>query len=428
MALSGTDGSIESAGGPAIGWTLPIPPRSERLTLWKQALGDEELAEELARHHRHGAGRIAHLARLAQHQASLRGIEKPSGAEVLAASWTSEGSALESLAEPMRDRIGDEAIVLPPFVRAELEHLLAPLPGPRRAGRTAWALGSGALPARRAGAASSAPRARARRWPPAGSPPGSGMPLYRVDLASVTSKYIGETEKNLAQLLARAEQAEVMLLFDEADSLFGKRTDVKDANDRFANAQTNYLLQRIESFDGIALLTSNSRSRFDAAFTRRLDAIIEFPCPGPEERRALWLSHLGAGHALTPDRDQPARRRRRPRRRPHPQRRVDRGGRRPGRRAPICLRRPRRRSGRRVPQAGQAASPLARAGPAGVDRCGWATSRLRGWSGSREGLPPERPRSRPPTSKSRPLPEFLSSFNGSVPGSPCRRAPRTRRT
>ncbi|MBS0553118.1 MAG: ATP-binding protein, partial [Proteobacteria bacterium] len=125
-----------------------------------------------------------------------------------------------------------------------------------------------------------------------------GLPLYRVDLASVTSKYIGETEKNLAELFARAEHAEVVLLFDEADSLFGKRTDVKDANDRFANQQTNYLLQRIESYEGITLLTSNSRARFDSAFTRRLDAIIEFPTPGPEERRALWLAHLGGGHRL----------------------------------------------------------------------------------------------------------------------------------
>jgi SpoVK/Ycf46/Vps4 family AAA+-type ATPase len=127
-----------------------------------------------------------------------------------------------------------------------------------------------------------------------------GLPLYRIDVASVTSKYIGETEKNLSQLFARAEHAEVVLLFDEADSLFGKRTDVKESNDRFANAQTNYLLQRIESFEGIAVLTSNSRSRFDGAFTRRLDAILEFPQPTPEERRALWAGHLGERHALTP--------------------------------------------------------------------------------------------------------------------------------
>jgi SpoVK/Ycf46/Vps4 family AAA+-type ATPase len=127
-----------------------------------------------------------------------------------------------------------------------------------------------------------------------------GLPLYRVDMASVTSKYIGETEKNLAQLFARAEHGEALLLFDEADALFGKRTEVKDSNDRFANAQTNYLLQRIETFDGIAVLTSNSRSRFDSAFTRRLDAIVEFPTPSPDERRALWIAHLGPHHALTP--------------------------------------------------------------------------------------------------------------------------------
>src|SRR5690606_10867649 len=127
-----------------------------------------------------------------------------------------------------------------------------------------------------------------------------GLPLYRVDLASVTSKYIGETEKNLSQLFARAEHAEVVLMFDEADALFGKRTDVKDSNDRYANAQTNYLLQRIESFEGIAVLTGNGRARFDSAFARRLDAIIEFPLPAPEERRALWLAHVGDGHRLSP--------------------------------------------------------------------------------------------------------------------------------
>jgi SpoVK/Ycf46/Vps4 family AAA+-type ATPase len=126
-----------------------------------------------------------------------------------------------------------------------------------------------------------------------------GLPLFRVDLASVTSKYIGETEKNLAQLLARSEHAEVVLLFDEADSIFGKRTDIKDSNDRFANSQTNYLLQRVETFEGIALLTSNSQSRFDSAFTRRLDVVLEFTSPGPLERRAIWESHLGGGHSLS---------------------------------------------------------------------------------------------------------------------------------
>jgi SpoVK/Ycf46/Vps4 family AAA+-type ATPase len=125
------------------------------------------------------------------------------------------------------------------------------------------------------------------------------MALCRVDLAAVTSKYIGETEKHLARLLSLAEHEDVVLLFDEADSMFGRRTEVRDANDRFANAQTNYLLQRIESFESVAILTSNSRSRLDAAFTRRLDAIIEFAMPGPDERRDLWLAHLGGEHDVS---------------------------------------------------------------------------------------------------------------------------------
>jgi SpoVK/Ycf46/Vps4 family AAA+-type ATPase len=123
-----------------------------------------------------------------------------------------------------------------------------------------------------------------------------------VDLAALTSKWIGETEKNLSELLACAEHADVVLLFDEADSLFAARTEVGDANDRFANAQTNYLLQRMESFDGIAVLTSNGRDRFDAGFTRRLDAILAFPLPDAPTRRELWQAHLGEnGHDLAPE-------------------------------------------------------------------------------------------------------------------------------
>ena len=126
-----------------------------------------------------------------------------------------------------------------------------------------------------------------------------GLPLYRVDLAALTSKWIGETEKNLSTLLSAAEHADVVLFFDEADALFAARTEVGDANDRFANAQTNYLLQRIEFFDGIAILAANSRDRFDTAFTRRLDAILEFPMPEAPARRLLWQAHLGRGHALS---------------------------------------------------------------------------------------------------------------------------------
>lgn len=299
LAVCGAEGSIEWQGETALSWKVAVPPGEERLGLWQAALSESELAAQLASGYRHGIGRIAHLGRLAHHRRILDGRPRPSFADVAAASWTIEGSGLEGLAQPLTDVIPDEAIVMTPALRDEMQRLLL-----RCLTRDSLidGLGASALARFRPGVkalftgASGTGKTLAAGW----LATRLGLPLYRVDLAAVTSKYIGETEKNLAQLLARAEDSEIILLFDEADSLFGKRTEVKESNDRFANAQTNYLLQRIETFEGIAILTSNSRARFDPAFCRRLDMIVEFPLPGAEERRTLWLSHLGNHHRLKP--------------------------------------------------------------------------------------------------------------------------------
>ncbi|MBP1467363.1 ATP-binding protein [Candidatus Chloroploca sp. M-50] len=298
LAISGPDGSVERAGATLYTWTLPVPERRDREALWLGVTGDAELAADLARHHRHSSGRIAHLGQVAQHEAHLHERTRLTATDLRAAAWASEGGGLEGLAQPLPQPIADKALTLDATLRRELEALVQ-----RCLVRDELVSNLGV-----AATARYQPGVRALFVGPSGTgktlaagwlATRLGLPLYRVDLASVTSKYIGETEKNLAQLLARAEQSEVVLLFDEADSLFGKRTDVQQANDRFANAQTNYLLQRIESYDGITLLTSNSRTRFDPAFSRRLDMIIDFPMPEPEERRDLWLNHLGTGHTLT---------------------------------------------------------------------------------------------------------------------------------
>ncbi|MCL6302595.1 ATP-binding protein [Streptomyces kronopolitis] len=117
--------------------------------------------------------------------------------------------------------------------------------------------------------------------------------LYIVNLTTVMSKYIGETEKNLERVFSAAESLGDVLLFDEADSMFAKRGAVRDANDRFANLQSAYLLQRLESFDGLAILTTNLRSNMDGAFTRRFDEVIEFRSPGADVRARLWRTLLG---------------------------------------------------------------------------------------------------------------------------------------
>jgi SpoVK/Ycf46/Vps4 family AAA+-type ATPase len=121
-----------------------------------------------------------------------------------------------------------------------------------------------------------------------------GMELYRVDLSGVVSKYIGETEKNLREVFDGCERANVLLFFDEADALFGQRTEVKDAHDRFANIEIDYLLQRMEQFDGIAVLATNRKREIDAAFVRRFRFIIDFLPPGVAERRELWARALPA--------------------------------------------------------------------------------------------------------------------------------------
>lgn len=109
--------------------------------------------------------------------------------------------------------------------------------------------------------------------------------LYRIDLSVVVSKYIGETEKNLRKLFDAAEEGGAILFFDEADALFGKRTEVKDSHDRYANVEINYLLQRMESYKGIAILASNMKSNLDSAFLRRLRFVVSFPFPKKPGRK-----------------------------------------------------------------------------------------------------------------------------------------------
>ena len=109
----------------------------------------------------------------------------------------------------------------------------------------------------------------------------SGRDVFRVDLSQVVSKYIGETEKNLSRIFDKAELRDWILFFDEADALFGKRTDIKDAHDRFANQEISFLLQRIEDFSGLVILATNLKSNLDEAFLRRFQSVVYFNVPGP---------------------------------------------------------------------------------------------------------------------------------------------------
>jgi SpoVK/Ycf46/Vps4 family AAA+-type ATPase len=147
-------------------------------------------------------------------------------------------------------------------------------------------------------------------------PPGTGKTLtasllgkelkqevYRVDLSMVVSKYIGETEKNLAGVFDQAENQNWILFFDEADALFGKRTETQSSHDRYANQEVSYLLQRVEDYDGLVILASNFKGNLDEAFIRRFQAMIHFPVPGPEQRLRLWQKMFTENFKLSPEVD-----------------------------------------------------------------------------------------------------------------------------
>ena len=316
LVATGLDGGWLLDGETPSVWRVPLPSAAERVAAWQAACGETALAQQLGNQHRHTQARIEQLCRAGEARRAQRGDAVLSGEHIHYAARHTHNE-LGTLAESLPDDVPDTALVLPTALRDELERVLVRC---RLRDRLAEGLGV-------ASRTRYHPGVRALFVGPSGTgktlaagwlATRLGMPLYRVDLAAVTSKYIGETEKNLAELIARAEHAEVILLFDEADSLFGKRTDVKDSNDRFANQQTNYLLQRIETYDGIALSTSNSRHastpRSRAGSTRSSSSRCLDPRSGVRCGSPTWARHIAC-----PTVRSTARRQVRSRGRPHTQ-------------------------------------------------------------------------------------------------------------
>jgi SpoVK/Ycf46/Vps4 family AAA+-type ATPase len=130
-----------------------------------------------------------------------------------------------------------------------------------------------------------------------------GVDIYRIDISQTVSKYIGETEKNLDKIFHAATYSNAILFFDEADALFGKRSDVKDAHDRYSNIETAYLLQKIEEYQGVVFLASNLSRNIDSAFSRRLNFVVDFPLPDKQDRERLWRLMLASGAPVAADVD-----------------------------------------------------------------------------------------------------------------------------
>jgi hypothetical protein len=291
VVVMGRDGALEDRGVAEV--EVPVPSQSERARFWRQACGDGSLAEALAPAVLSRTV-IESLAEAAARMAAQRG-DRLGLEDVAKARRHLAADALGNLAQPVDRQVPRAALVLPPEAGRQLDDLVVRC----RRREALWHelgvtlactqnLGVRALFVGESGTGKTLAASYIATT--------LGAPLYRVDLAAVMNKYVGESEKNLGRLLDLAAAHDVVLLFDEADALFGQRTDASETGERYANMLTDFLLTRIESHPGIALLTSNSRLRIDTAFNRRLDVIVDFPLPGPSERAALWRSHLGNRH------------------------------------------------------------------------------------------------------------------------------------
>jgi AAA+ superfamily predicted ATPase len=271
---------------------VPAPSRSERRLEWERTLGEAGLAvddgfvDAISARFAFTEGDVAET--LSRARADSGWLRRPLDAELVwSAARRQTEHALDRLAALVRPAFTLDDLVLPGETHAklselvahvELQHVVLDRWGFRR--RLPRGQGVIALLA---------------------GPPGTGktmaaeaiaaalrQDLYRIDLSAVVSKYVGETEKNLAAAFDEAERASAVLFFDEADAIFGKRTEVRDAHDRYANVEVNYLLQRVETFTGLVLLATNRQAALDEAFLRRLRFVIRFEAPDRSSRRALW--------------------------------------------------------------------------------------------------------------------------------------------
>ncbi len=295
LGLEGGLGGTLAEGAVTI--QVPSPGAALREAYWRRAFSSAEIEglDEIRDRFHLGGGFIRRVAKIAMAQAALDGRRAVRPADVNQACRTLNRQLLDTLAARLEAKGTWSDLVASPATTEKLaelerrcryrEKLLARL-GP--------AFGNGCNRGVRAlltGASGTGKTLAAKILAAE-----LGMDLYRVDLAAVVNKYIGEPEKNLHQVLTRAEALDVVLLLDEGDALLGHRTEVKSANDRYANLETNYLLQRLENYQGIVLVTTNLGENIDAAFQRRMDVLVPFFPPQAEERWQILLLHLPPDH------------------------------------------------------------------------------------------------------------------------------------
>jgi hypothetical protein len=290
---------------------FPIPAYQQRHALWEHHLAIEnpEVRETsefyglpaLAGQFQLTTGQIRDAVASANDMAAQRG-EPLAREDLFGAARAHSNPRLSSLARKIVPRYGWQDIVLPSDQTSLLRELVEMVRG-RPLVLDEWGVGRKLVPSRGVTALFAGPPGTGKTMAAEVIARELGLDLYKIDLSSMVSKYIGETEKNLERIFNEAERSNAILFFDEADALFGKRSEVRDSHDRYANLEISYLLQRMEMYDGVTILATNLRANLDEAFTRRLQFAVDFPFPEEEDRQRIWLALFPADVPRTPDLD-----------------------------------------------------------------------------------------------------------------------------
>jgi hypothetical protein len=292
---------MEPGGGRAV-LRLPVPRASgtERREMWRAAVAAEPAPDE---------GELAAVAGTfdldpAAMQAAVLEWQAGTGRSLWELCRSHARPRMSGLAQRIEPTASWHDIVLPAHARALLEQIATQVRGRTRVYEE-WGFGGRGLRGLGIGALFAGPSGTGKTMAAEVLAAELELDLYRIDLSSVVSKYIGETEKNLRRVFDYAEEGSAVLLFDEADALFGKRSEVKDSHDRYANIEVSYLLQRMEAYRGLAILTTNLRGAIDTAFLRRVRFVVTFGFPGVAERAEMWRRAFPPGaptEGIDPDR------------------------------------------------------------------------------------------------------------------------------
>ena len=300
LILLGSASSYGSIPAEAQPWRVEVPPAGydQRRQAWTQSLARTPAAADAARladTFPFGPSLIRQATRLATSIAALRTPAEPtpSTEHVMEAGRSLTTPNLSRFAMPLTPRYGWEDLVLPEDKMHQLRGVEARVRH-RQLVHRQWGFGQKLTRGKGLNVLFTGPSGTGKTMAAEVLAGALSLTLHQIDLSTVISKYIGETEQHLSAIFREAESSQTLLFFDEAEALFGKRTEVKDAHDRYANIEVNYLLQRIEQYEGIVVLATNLHRNLDDAFLRRLSEVIEFPMPDEPAREQIWRKHFPA--------------------------------------------------------------------------------------------------------------------------------------